>query len=361
MIVSEFQNIRIAGISAAVPTRRVEAHEYDELFGKDMVDKNIASTGVQATYHALREQTSSDFAYVAARHLMEELNIDPDSIGILLFTATYLDYIVPPTACVLQKRLGLSQDCIAYDINLACSGYVYGLQSACALLNSSSAQRALLLTGDITSKTVSTQDKSRMLFGDGGTATIIEKQKGTKQVRFGLKTDGNRFKSIIIPSGAYRNMDGSRELVQWEDGNIRSDYDLFMNGTEVFSFTMTDVPKLVTEFMEHYGNNSEDYDSFIFHQPNLFILKHLAKKIKVPLDKMPVSLDRYGNTSGCAIPITICDAFGGKKQDEKRLFLYGFGVGLSWGCADITMDADVCILPIEHTDDYYREGGLKHA
>ena len=358
MITSEFTGLRIAGVAAAVPTSCVKAHEYDEVFGEETVAKNVRSTGVAQTYHASDHQTSSDFAYVAAKKLMNEMDIDPDSIGVLIFTAAYLDYQVPPTACVLHARLGLSTDCIAFDTNLGCSGYVYGLQTMCSVLQSSSAKRGLLLTGDITSKVVSPLDKSRLLFGDGGSATLIEKSEDAKPLRFAMKTDGTRFKSIIVPAGAYRNVGAPHEREEWFDGNIRSDYDLFMNGTDVFSFTMTDVPKLANEFMSHYGMSEEDFDSYVFHQPNLFILKHLIKKIKGPKEKLRISLDRYGNTSVCAIPVTICDTYH-DQEGKRQVFIYGFGVGLSWACASITVDADH-VYSIEHTDDYYKDGAVSH-
>lgn len=358
MITSEFSNIRISGIAAAVPSRCVDAHEYDELFGADTVTKNVQTTGVAQSYHAAEQQTSSDFAYVAAKNLMTRMDIDPESIDVLIFTAAYLDYQVPPTACVLQARLGLSTDCIVFDTDLGCSGYVYGLQTMCSILQCSSAKRGLLLTGDITSKVVSPLDKSRMLFGDGGTATLIEKAENTDELRFAMKTDGSRFKSIIVPAGAYRNAGASREREEWADGNIRSDYDLYMNGTDVFSFTMTDVPKLALEFMEHYGMTEADFDSYVFHQPNLFILKHLIKKIKGPKEKLRISLDRYGNTSVCSIPLTICDTYH-ETNGKKQIFIYGFGVGLSWACASITVDTDH-VYAIEHTDDYYQDGAVLH-
>jgi 3-oxoacyl-[acyl-carrier-protein] synthase III len=359
MISSEFNNIKIVGIEAAVPTNKVDSHAYDDIFGAETVEKNIAVTGIKSTYHAVPEQTSSDLGFVAAKKLLGKLNIDPNSIGVILFTAAYLDYIVPPTACVLQHRLGLSQDCIAYDINLACSGYVYALQAMCATLHTTSATRGLLITGDITSKVVSPLDKSRMLFGDGGTATLVEKCENAGQIRFGMKTDGSRFKAIIVPAGAFRNCGAPQERTEWADGNTRSDYDLYMNGTNVFNFTMTDVPKLVKEFMDFYNEKIESYDNIIFHQPNYFILKHLLKKIKASPEKMPISLDRYGNTSVCSIPLTMCDAYGGRSKGMQKLLLYGFGVGLSWAIATITLDTN-CILPIFHSDDYYLDGGVRH-
>ncbi len=358
MITSDFSGLRIMGVASSVPTKCVDAHEYDSLFGEDVVTKNVANVGIKQSYHASDNQTSSDFAYVAAKRLFKELDIDPSTIGVLIFTATFLDYHEPPTACVLHHRLGLSTDCIVFDTDLACSGYVYGLQTLCSTLKCSSAKRGLLLTGDIASKVVSPLDKSRMLFGDGGSATLVEKCDDGDEFHFGMKTDGSRFKSIIVPAGAYRNVGASHEREKWFDGNIRSDYDLFMNGTEVFSFTMTDVPKLADEFMEKYGYTSDDFDSYILHQPNLFILKHLIKKIKAPKEKLKISLDRYGNTSVCAIPITLCDAYYGT-EGKKKLFIYGFGVGLSWACASIVIDTKN-VFEIEHTDDYYTDGAVSH-
>jgi 3-oxoacyl-[acyl-carrier-protein] synthase-3 len=360
LIASEITGLRIVGIAAAVPTRQVEAHSYDPLFGAEVVEKNVSVTGVRSSYHALPEQTSSDLGYAAARRLLEELGIAPESIGVLIFTAAYLDYFVPPTACVLHHRLGLSHDCVAFDTDLACSGYVYALHTMCSILKTTNATRGLLITGDITSKVVSPFDRSRMLFGDGGTATLIEKCDVAEPIRFGMKTDGSRFKSLIVPAGAFRNIGASRERVQCPDGNLRSDYDLFMSGTDVFSFTMTDVPRLASEFLEFFGATVEEYDGFVFHQANLFILKHLLRKMRAPAEKMPISLDRYGNTSVCSIPLTICDTYGGRPSGAQRLFLCGFGVGLSWAVSSLTLETS-SVLPIFHSDDYFREGSLSHG
>lgn len=358
MIRADFSGLKISGIVSTVPTKCVKAHDYDELFGADTVSKNIAVTGVQQAYHSSEQQTASDFAYVAAKRLMNELDIDPESIGVLIFTASYLDYWVPPTSCVLHGRLGLSPDCIVIDTNLACSGYVCGLETLCATLKTCSAKRGLLLTGDISSRVFSPLDKSRLLFGDGGSATLVEKCDDPNEMHFAIKTDGTRFKAIILPAGGFRNINADHERTKWEDGNIRSDYDVFMNGTEVFSFTMTDVPKLADEFMQYYDYSAEDFDAVVLHQPNLFIMKHLMKKMKMPLDKMLVSIDRYGNTSQNTIPLTICDAYH-DATGQKKLFIYGFGVGLSWACASLSVDVD-CVFPIEHTDDYFTDGAVSH-
>lgn len=361
MITSDFSNVIITGISAAVPCNKVINQDYSAQFGEETVKKIIDSTGVRESYHVSKEQTASDLAFAAAENLIAQKNINPLSIDILIFVAAYADYFCPATASVLQKRLGLSTDCMVYDINLGCSAFIYGLQTVASLLNCSSAKRALLLIGDSTSKTASPFDTSRLLFGDAGAAALIEKEAAPQDMmHFGLKSDGSRFKAIIVPAGGFRNPDAPHDVVEWADGNRRSDYNLYMNGTDVFSFTMTDVPALFKEFMEHYNVTADDVDALVMHQPNAFIIKHLAKKIKVPLDKVPMSLDRYGNTSGAAIPVTLCDAYGGASGKKLKLMLAGFGVGLSWGVATLTLDSDA-VLPIIHTDDYYKDGGVSHG
>lgn len=360
MIASVFDHIKICGVATAVPTHKIYSEEYAQYFGADTVKKIVASTGVRECYHTHEKQTASDLAFSAADYLLREKNIDPESIGILIFVVNYPDYFVPATAMVLQKRLKLSKDCIVYDINLGCSGTMYGLHTVSSLLQCSSARRALMLVGDTTSKTASLFDTTRILFGDAGSAILLEKTEEITPMQFGLQSDGNRFKSIIISAGAFRNPNASHEMELWADGNRRSDYNLYMNGPDVFNFTMTDVPTLFKEFMEHFHVAPDDVDALILHQPNLFILKHLAKKIKVPMEKVPVSLDRYGNTAGVAIPLTMCDQYGDQWDQTYRLMISGFGVGLSWGVATLTLDTNV-VLPIIHTDDHYTEGTLTHT
>jgi 3-oxoacyl-[acyl-carrier-protein] synthase-3 len=359
MIASTLEGIKICGLASALPVKKVRNVDYYPLFGRETVDKIIATAGVEESYHVNENQTAGDLAFAAARHLLERLNIPPESIGLLIFVVTYPDYFAPATASVLQKRLGLSTDCLAFDMNLGCSGFVVGLQTVGSLLKNSNARRALLLIGDSTSKVVSPQDKSRMLFGDGGAAALLESDDSAEPMHFGVRTDGGRFKSIIVPAGAFRLPEAPAAAVLWADGNTRSDYHVFMDGPNVFSFTMTDVPALVKEFLEHYGLDIENFDSAVFHQPNAFILKHLAKKIKLPQEKMPLSLDRYGNTSGVSVPVTLSDLYGEVPGGRKYVLLSAFGVGLSWAVASVAVDAG-SILPIIHSDEYYQDGLVSH-
>ena len=222
-----------------VPNQIREANYWYSKFGKEAVDKFVNMTGVYRVCQARENQTASDLAYVAATNLFKHKNIDPKSIGALVFISQGPDYRLPATACVLQYRLGLPQECICFDVNLGCSGYVFGLNIIASLMNDSNIDRALLLVGDTSTKGISPEDKSSsMLFGDSGSATLLEKTNNQEDViKFHLKTDGSRFKAIIKPAGAYRNLNASKERVLWKvDGNVRSDYDTYMNGTEVFIF-----------------------------------------------------------------------------------------------------------------------------
>lgn len=361
MITSEFNNIKIAGISCALPTRRVvNREEYSERFGGEAVRKSSELTGIYESYVTSEYQTVSDLCYEASVRLLREKNIDPQTIDVLLFCSYNRDYVGPSTAYVLQHRLAMKHDCIVFDIPIGCSGFVYGLHAASSILSSSSARRGLVLVGDSTSKFASPMDKNRMLFGDAGAAVLVEKSENQPVMRAAFRNDGSRYRAIITPAGADRKFEGaSRERVMQADGNIRSDYDTAMNGMEVFNFAITDAPKLILEFMKYYNYSSGDFDYLLLHQANLFIMKHLAKKVKFPMEKVPVSLDRYGNSSGTTIPVTICDAFAGKEPRHIRALMSGFGVGLSWGVSTLDFDtADV--LPIFHTDAYYKEAVFRH-
>ena len=358
MLSSIIDGVRIAGIASALPVKKVENTEYSSIFGEETVRKTIESTGVCTTYHSVEKQTASDLAFAAAKNLIEKQQIDPAEIGILLFVGAHHDYITPATAFVLQKRLGIPEDSAVFDVNLGCSGFVYGLHIGASLLKSLNTKKALVLFGDSSSRVVSPKDTSRLLFGDSGAALLLEKTMSEKDVfSFGLKSDGTRFNEIYVPAGGYRHMNGSNELHMEEDGRERSDYHSHMNGTNVFVFSVTDVPKLVRDFMKEQNITPDDVDMLFMHQPNLFIMKNLLKKLKIPQEKAPMTIEKYGNTSSVSIPITLCDCFGEKKDGVKKVLLLGFGVGLSWGVSFLSVDTEN-ILPVIHSDEYYEDGLL---
>jgi 3-oxoacyl-[acyl-carrier-protein] synthase III len=339
MLQSRIENIEIAGISVAVPMNKISVEDYTDVFGHDVVADFSEMTGVKNVYRALPNQTASDLAFEAASDLISKENILKESIGILYFVTQKPDYRVPSTAFLLQKRLGLSQNCSCFDINLACSGYLFCLQTAMATLSYSDQSYAIVLTGDTSSRTISPLDRSMtMLFGDSGTATLIKKTDKSIVASFGMNTDGKRFKAIITPAGAYRNRGLPLAPEKWSDDITRSDYDTHMKGMDVFGFSITDVPRQLKEFMEANSLTSENIDFFILHQANMFILKQISRKIKIPCEKMPVSLDRFGNNSSNSIPLVLADHFGEKQSGIIQVLMSGFGAGLSWACCNTSID-----------------------
>jgi 3-oxoacyl-[acyl-carrier-protein] synthase-3 len=362
MIQSKFENVKIVAMATAVPKNKDFLSEtYNSIFGEELVAKFSKTVGVVERRLAAEEQASSDFAYVAAERVLTDKIINRNEIGICIFVTQTPDYRIPSTSCVLHKRLGLSKDCIVFDINLGCSGYVYGLQVVCSLMQSVSCRYALLLVGDTITKSVAPADSaSSMLFGDGGSATLLEKTDKVSPIFAGYRTDGEGFKAIIIPSGAYRNRFVSVERVRWADGNERSDYDLYMNGVDVFSFTITEIPLMIKQFMENNNLDLEQFDCYAFHQANGFILKQIIKKAKMKKEKMLISMDRFGNTSVTSIPLTLCDHYGKVNEDTaQNVLACGFGIGLSWGISSFVINAKD-VFPIIETDDFYREGTVSH-
>lgn len=356
MITSEFNNIHIGGLCCALPTRYVEnVEEYTTVFGLDVVKKNEATTGIMGSYLCHEKQTASDLCFAAAEKLLNEKQIDRSTIGVLLYCSYSRDFIAPATAYVLQYRLGLPEDCIVMDVPVGCSGFVCGLHTMSSLLFCSTAKRGLLLVGDTTRRNISPLDKSVMLFGDAGSAILVEKRNEQPALRFAIRSDGGRYSTIFMPDAGERVLEqGHHERTLREDGNVRSDYDMQIRGMDIFNFSITDVPRLILEFMAQYDETSDHYDYLLLHQANLFIMKHLAKKVNFPMAKVPVSIGRYGNCGGVTIPVTICDAFVGAKDRHIHALMSGFGVGLSWAVATIDFDTRD-VLPIFYTDDFYTQ------
>jgi len=252
------------------------------------------------------------------------------------------DYFCPATACVAHAKLGLSTSCFAYDVNIGCSGYVYGIWMAVQAIASGSADRVILLAGDTSSRTLSPEDKSvAMLFGDAGTATAFERCPEASPISFTLCTDGTGYQNLIVPAGAFR-MRPSPEAylrVKGDDGNVRSPMDLYMDGLAIFNFTLQRVAPLVCDTLKLHGWTIDEVSSFVFHQANGFILKALAKKMRLPQDKVPINIGSYGNTSLSSIPLVLADLLSEEICSDRpqNLLLAGFGVGYSWAAAALSI------------------------
>ena len=352
-----FDNIKISAIATAVPTRVRKIEEFADRFGKEYVQNFAVSTGIKQFRQASEHQTASDLCYVAAERILAEKSIDRRQIGALVFVAHSTDYRRPATACVLQHRLKLDKNCAAYDISLGCSAFVYGLNVICSMMRSSDIDKALLLVGETLTKMVNEKDKSvRMLFGDGGSAVLLEKSEGVPPIKGILKTDGSSYKAIISPGGGYRNMNAPKDDFIWPDGNVRSLYNTIMQGEDVFAFSISAVPRTIKEFLEKTDTTVDDYGCFAFHQANKFISQILCKKLKINPSKMPLCLDRYGNPSAPAVPLVMCDVYGESSENASINFLMcGFGVGLSWGVCSACVNIQD-IYPIMETDEVFEEG-----
>lgn len=350
MTASRIQGIRIAGIAGAVPSTTESVDNIKELFGNEEAEKIAASVGVKVRHIATANQCTSDFCCAAAEKLLSQLNWSSDSIDILIFVSQTPDYILPATSCSLHGRLGLSKKCAAFDLNLGCSGYVYGLWLAASLMQTSNAKRALLLAGETTSRIISPDDRSVVpLFGDGGTATAIEKSTSDDAMYFTMGTDGTGQDNLIVPAGGFRHKRTETTALSTvrDDGNSRSDEHLHMNGPEIFAFTLREVPTLVNQILAMASWEKETADAYIFHQANYFMLDYLAKRIKIPAEKFVIAMDQVGNTSSASIPFAFIQHFSNNKiTKDIKLILAGFGVGYSWGASALTCHPTVIIPPI---------------
>jgi 3-oxoacyl-[acyl-carrier-protein] synthase-3 len=334
-----FENIGISGISAAVPANEIDNYEHDLYFSKEDVKEVVDKIGVKKRRFANKDTCASDLCYAAAEKLIVEMGINREEIDLLLFISQTPDYRMPATSIILQERLNLPKSTIAFDINLGCSAFLYGLSVAYSMISSGAAKKALILDGETRSKVYSQKDrKTSFLFGDGGVAALIERNDKFASSWFSLNSDGERASLIMVPAGGYRNMSSTetlKEKVVDEYGNIRSDEQGYMNGADVFNFVIREIPKDFKRLMEFSGIELATIDFFVFHQANQYINGLIAKKLKLDKEKIPSTIEEYGNTSSVSIPLTIVSELKDQLKDRKRMLLSGFGVGLSWGTAVI--------------------------
>ena len=346
MIFSEYEGVRIAALAASVPETVIDV--MSELDNPDpkYVKNFMKNTGILEKRKSGFEQTAADFSFSAAKQIMDAGYYRPEEIGVLINLTQTPDYRTPSTALVMQKRLGLPMDCMAFDVNLGCSGFVYGVSFAASILETSSATKALVTIGDTLARGRRHRKKvlasnTSLLFGDASTAVLLEKSDG-HSFSSALMSDGARHKALSIPYGAWRHPEGPQSIPG--------------DDIAVFNFTIGEVPKLLEEYLSKTGTAIEDYDDLVLHQANMMILKNVAKRVGMPMEKVPVCLDRYGNTSGCSVPLAIVDKYGTMDEDrEVNLLTSSFGVGLSWGVVGFRMNVKD-ILPITEGKDTYEDG-----
>lgn len=338
MAYSSIPNIALIGIVCALPENVVHNSAENSGFSELEVEKIIKMTGVHSRYVAPADCLVSDLSYAACQKLMSETGWTPEDIDILIVVTQTGDHTIPGTSFFLHKRLGLLTHTLCLDFNIGCSGYVYGMMVMGSLLNAGAMRRGILVVGDTPTKYSGLNDRSTaLLFGDASTASALEyDQQSNTPWHFVLGSDGRGSEHLIIPHGGYRHPFTLQSSVEARsvDGNIRAPVDLYMNGGEIFNFTIETVPKLLANLMEAAKIDRDDVDYFVLHQANEFIVRHLARKIGIPMDKVPLSLKEHGNTSCASIPVTLAHCLAGVLTSlPNAIVMAGFGAGYSWGAA----------------------------
>jgi len=350
MVSAAVQGVAFRGVASAVPRSVRTLADDAEAFSREAVDKIAASTGIISRRWAEQGLCASDLCEAAARRLIADLEWEPSSLDLLVFVSQTGDHQLPATACLLHGRLGLAKQAAAFDIGLGCSGYSYALWVASSLLRSSSGRRALVLVGDTLTKTISPGDRALVpLFGDAGTATALEVDDGAAPIHFVTGTDGTGAEFLVIPASGSRiprtAATGFRS--ERESGNVRSDEDLFMDGSSIFSFTLREVPPMMRSLLDSAGVNAEDVSSWVFHQANKFMMDHLRRRVKAPEDRFVIDLETWGNTSSPSIALALTTSLRARLQSEPlTLLLAGYGVGLSWSSALVRTDGAVVAPPL---------------
>ena len=324
-------NAFIKGISYYLPETILTNELLIEDFPEWTVDKVADKVGIKKRHIVSGSETALDIAEKAANLFFEEHKIDRSSIDFILLCTQSPDYFLPTSACILQDKLGLPTTCGALDFNLGCSGFIYGLSLAKGLIAGNIAKNVLLITSETYSKYLHPRDKgNRTIFGDAAAVTFISSDGIAEILNFSLGTDGSGYENLIVKSGALR-VPGKTNEVRWdESGNPVSDDFLYMNGTEIFNFTLESVPVLVEDVLKKNNLQKENIDLFVFHQANKHMLNFLRKKIKIEENKFYYCLENFGNTVSSTIPIALKEA---EKEGKLHgnILLAGFGVGYSWG------------------------------
>lgn len=330
----KFNNSCIVGIAACVPehveltistTGAYNAEEYMETTG--ILEKRFST-----------DYTTSDLCFAATERLLKDLEWEKEDIDGLIFVSQTPDYILPATSCVLHGRLGLKKKCLCQDISLGCSGWVYGLATALALMEGGGLKKILLMAGDARKHA---EEEPDQLFGYAGTVTAIEfNPDKARPIMMDLGSDGSGYDAIIRPGGGTRNPFTRDSLIlqECEDGRKRHALQTRMKGMDVFAFGISTAPKSIKQLGKEFGFDYLDYDFYLFHQANRKMNETIRKKLKLPEEKVPYSMTHFGNTSSASIPMTIVTQLKGRTAGEKKYLGCAFGVGLSWGSVAFECD-----------------------
>lgn len=323
----------LKALSYYLPERIVTNEELVSEFPEWSVEKVAQKVGVDSRHLAAPDETAGDMAEKAARKLFEEYGISPKSIDFVMLCTQSPDYFLPSTACILQDRLGIPTSAGAFDYNLGCSGCIYGMAMAKGLIATGIAKNVLLLTAETYNKYLHPTDKSnRSIFGDGAAACLISTDGFAEIGEFALGTDGGGFRHLIVETSASRKKEKTGVESIDDDGHIRREDYLYMDGSAIFNFTLDAVPSMMKQVLERNNLEKDKIDYYVFHQANKFMLNTIRKVCVLPKDKFYVNLATTGNTVSSTVLIGLKDCIDNDiiKTGDK-IMISGFGVGLSWG------------------------------
>lgn len=326
----------IKAISYYLPEKVVTNEDLVKDYPQWDVEKISKKTGVNLRHIASTDETAGDMAVKAAKKLFNEYGIDSTSIDFVMLCTQSPDYFLPSTACVIQNRLGLPTSAGAFDFNLGCSGYEYGLALAKGLVVGGMARNILLLTAETYNKYIHPSDHgNRSIFGDGAAATLVSTEGKYKIGNFAFGTDGSGAEKLIVRTGCSRQPEKTGEIGSDEGGYVNAPDYLYMDGSGIFNFTLDAVPAMMMQVLKKNGIEQEDVDEFIFHQANKFMLSTIRKICHLDKDKFYINLEETGNTVSSTIPIALKD-YMDNGGEANTIMLAGFGVGLSWSGTIIT-------------------------
>lgn len=323
----------IRAISYYLPERLLDNFELSSIFPEWSIDKISSKVGIVSRHLASEDETAGDLAVKAAESLFAEYGIERESVDFVLLCTQSPDYLLPTTACIIQDRLQIPQSAGALDFNLGCSGFVYGLALAKGLIAGAMAHNVLLLTAETYSKYLHPSDKgNRSIFGDGAAACLVSETGFAQIGDFVLGTDGSGYDKLIVRDGGARHREKNGKVVQDESGSEMRDDFLYMNGGDIFNFTLKVIPELEKQVLQKNGLEEKDIDYFVFHQANKLMLETVRKVCSIAPERFYLNMEQVGNTVSSTIPIALKDCMdNGTVSSGMTVMIAGFGVGLSWG------------------------------
>ncbi len=348
MAILKFNNVGLKALSAAVPHTIVKTRSMTDYYTPEAIEKFIEATGIEERRVISPGLCASDLCELAANQIFEETEVNQEDIDVLVFVCQTPDYKSPGTSIILQDKLGLKKDTIVYDVNMSCSGFIHGMMMAYTFLQMPNINNVMVLVGDTLSKWTSPKDKSTgMLLGDAGIASVFTKGEQYGESYISMQTDGSNYQSVMIIAGQSR-MPSSEETLkmkEYEDGSIRSLEQVIMNGSDVFSFAISELPKDIKRLLQYAGKTIDEVDKYAFHQANNFMTNYIAKKSKANPEKILHSIQKYGNTAGTSIPL--CMVENRNLINENETFLMNaIGAGFTYGTVLLNI-ADCKILPLK--------------